>query len=166
MTTSRSNLNDSERGAVSRWKPYVVKTTLKRFLKEGLLFPTLHTLSENEEGFFVPEEKDLQNEISYDFPLIELVIPSIRDHVVNQESICVCLTSVIVGRMLKGKKTGNNVSYEEERSEKLLILHFETKNRKRKDIRVYCVREEWDPAQLEYLPHFSGNIEGLPTLMP
>lgn len=166
MTNYRSKLSEPAKTAIGRWKPYIVKTNLKKFLRDGALHPTLFTLHEDHDGYFVPEENDIQEIFELDFPVIDLVIPAMRKHVRNRKSICVCLCSLIFGKMLTGRRNvEGDLSIDKEEAEKMLVLHFETKGSIRKDVRVYIIRDEWKPPQLEYNPSFSGNIDGLPNLI-
>jgi len=165
MTSYHSKLSDIEKRAISRWKPYIVKTNLKKFLQDGAIHPTLFTLHEDKEGFFVPEENDINEEFNLEFPIIETVLPSIRKHIKKNKSLCVCLSSLIYGRMMTGIKRRGSVYIDKEQTEKMVVLHFETKGYEKKDIRVYVVRDEWKPPQLEYHPAFSGDIDGLPNLI-
>ena len=165
MTSYRSESSDVAKRAISRWKLYIVKANLKKFLQDGAIHPTLFTLHEDEKGFFVPEENDIDEEFNLEFPIMDTVLPSIRMHIEKNKSICVCLSSLIYGKMLTGRRHQGAVYVDKEQTEKMLVIHFETKGYVKKDIRVYVVRDEWSPPQLEYDPSFSGDIDGLPNLI-
>ena len=165
MTSYRSESSDVAKRAISRWKLYIVKANLKKFLQDGAIHPTLFTLHKDEEGFFVPEENDIDEEFNLEFPIMDTVLPSIRMHIEKNKSICVCLSSLIYGKMLTGRRHQGAVYVDKEQTEKMLVIHFETKGYVKKDIRVYVVRDEWSPPQLEYDPSFSGDIDGLPNLI-
>jgi len=105
------------------------------------------------------------DEFDLHIPVIDLVIDNVKDFVKEKACIGTCICLVAKGSVTSIKTEGNKILDKKQKDEKMLLMQFEFKGDEEKDVKVYSVRSEWSPVQLEYLPYFSGDVDVLQNIL-